>query len=220
MSFDIDETIQSQYAASPTITALARSIWKVINPADDIELFYSKMFNPDTAEGVGLDVWGRIVAMPREYTAVDVNSEYLGFNPPDGVINERAAPFNQAPFYSEITGKVRLSDNAYRVYIFLKALVNIGNSSLAGLNQMLHMLLPDKKIMLQHVDTMTVRLTILNGIDNFTKAALLSIPWLPAGVELQLYEVITPTFGFNGQELQPFNQGTFATNPPQISYSN
>ena len=219
MTFEIEETIQSQYAASPTITALAKAVWNNINPDQDINLFYSKMFNPDTAEGVGLDVWGRIVAMPREYMAVDVFSPYFAFDP-QKIINDRAAPFNQAPFYNEVTGKVRLADNAYRVYIFLKALVNIGNSSLARLNQMLHMLLPDKKIMLQHVDTMTVRLTILNGIDNFTKAALLSIPWLPAGVELQLYEVITPTFGFNGQELQPFNQGTFATNPPQISYSN
>ncbi len=219
MTFEIEETIQSQYAASPTITKLAKAVWNNINPEQDIELFYSKMFDPDTAEGVGLDVWGRIVAMPREYVAVDVASQYFGFDP-EKIINERVAPFNQAPFYSEVTGKVRLADNAYRVYIFLKALVNIGNSSLARLNQMLHMLLPDKKIMLQHVDTMTVRLTILNGIDNFTKTALLSIPWLPAGVELQLYEVITPTFGFNGSELQPFGQGTFASNPPQVSYNN
>lgn len=214
MSFDIDETIQSQYAASPTITALARAIWKVINPADDIELFYSKMFNPDTAEGVGLDIWGRIVAIPREYTAVDTESAYFAFNPSVGAINSRAAPFNQAPFYSEITGKVRLNDNAYRVYIYLKALINIGTSSLGDLNRALKTLLPECNVMVEHVDTMTVRLVILNGINEYAKVALLSIPWLPAGVQLQLYEITTPTFGFAGSGLQPFNNGTFATTTP------
>lgn len=43
------------------------------------------------------------------------------------------------------------------------------------------------------------------------KAALDNLPWLPAGVGLEMYQVITPTFGFAGTGLQNFCNGTFAT---------
>lgn len=211
MTFDIDETIQSQYAASPTITALAKAIWNSLNPQKDIDLLYDKMINLDTAEGVGLDVWGRIVGMPREYVMTNTDAPYLGFQPDPGVTNNQAAPFNQAPFYATVNGKVRLGDNAYRAYIYLKAMMNIGDSSLAGLNRMLKVLFPNGAVQLQHIGTMTLRLMILKPIDEAVKAALLSLPWLPAGVGLDVYQVLTPTFGFNGSGLNPFNQGTFAS---------
>ena len=56
-----------------------------------------------------------------------------------------------------------------------------------------------------------------NANINFTpgeflrRAALDNLPWLPAGVGLEMYQVITPTFGFAGTGLQNFDNGTFAT---------
>ncbi len=210
-TFHIDATVQSQYAASPHIRALVDSFWKAINPEADINEIYEKMVNPETAEGFGLDVWGRIVAIGREYIALDEGTEYLGFNPPAGVTNPRLNSLNNAPFYRPVDGKVRLADNAYRTYIFIKAMINIGTGTLASLNEMLAFMFPNTKICCIHVDTMVLRLVIQTRISAADKTALLQLSWLPAGVGLELYQVVNPTFGFNGSGLMPFNQGTFAT---------
>ena len=111
-NFYIDATVQSQYAASPHIRALVDSFWEAINPEADINEIYKKMVNPETAEGFGLDVWGRIVAIGREYIALDESTKYLGFNPPAGVTNPRLNSLNNAPFYRRIDGKVRIADTA------------------------------------------------------------------------------------------------------------
>lgn len=210
-SFDIEKTIQSQYAASEHIKALVNSFWEALDPEADIDLLYDKVINIDTAEGFGLDVWGRIVAIGRSYLAVDVNRKYFGFEPPSGVNNSRLDNFNNAVFYKQITGKVRLADPAYRTYILIKAMINIGTSSLADLNAMIKTMFPDENIMVLHVDTMVLRLLILSNISEANKQALINLPWLPAGVGLQLYRVVTPTFGFNGSNLESFNNGTFST---------
>lgn len=211
--FNIDAVIQSQYGDSPHIKGVIRGYYDYISPQKDIELIYDKMINIYTAEGYGLDVWGRIVAIGREYVSIDENYKYLGFNPSPGVQNPRLDSFNNAPFYSAVNGKIRLNDNAYRTYIFIKAMINIGISTLAEINQMLHVMFPDTNICCIHVDTMTLRLVVQGNITEADKTALMNLPWLPAGVQLQLYHVITPTFGFNGSGLMPFNQGTFSTYP-------
>lgn len=209
--FYIDATVQSQYAASPTIRKLVDAFWQCIDPEADIKLIYDNMINPDTAIGVGLDVWGRIVAIGREYVAIGDDTEYLGFTPLEGIENDRLNTFDNAPFYAPVDGKVRLNDTAYRTYIFIKAMINIGDSSLASLNHMCKVLFPDADIQILHVDTMVLRVLIQTKMSSADKTALLSLPWLPAGVGLEMYQVITPTFGFDGSGLQPFNQGTFAT---------
>lgn len=210
-NFYIDATVQSQYAASPHIRALVDSFWKSINPAADINEIYQNMVDPDTAVGFGLNVWGRIVAIERGYTALVENTKYLGFNPPAGVTNPRLNSLNNAPFYCPMDGKVSFADNAYRTYIFLKASINISTGTLANINEMLAFMFPKTKICCIHIDTMVLRLVIQTKISAADKTALLQMPWLPAGVGLELYQVVTPTFGFNGSGLMPFNQGTFAT---------
>ena len=210
-SWDIAETIQSQYATSRRMTQVINAFWDSINPKSDIDLLYKKLVNPRTAEGYGLDVWGRIVAIGRSYLAVDDDTPYFGFDPPEGVKNERLNSFGNAPFYKTIYGKVELADTMYRTYVFLKALINISNSSLAGLNHMVKLLFPDADIQILHTGTMVLRVLILSPLSESDKAALDNLPWLPAGVGLEMYQVITPTFGFAGTGLQNFCNGTFAT---------
>jgi len=210
-SWDIAETIQSQYATSKRMCAVIDAFWQAINPKNDIDLLYKKLVNPRTAEGYGLDVWGRIVAIGRSYLAVDDGTPYFGFDPPEGVKNERLNTFGNAPFYKQIYGKVRLADPMFRTYVFLKALINIGDSSLASLNQAVKLLFPDADIQILHTGTMVLRVLILSPLSESDKAALDNLPWLPAGVGLEIYQVITPTFGFAGTGLQNFDNGTFAT---------
>ena len=210
-TWDIAETVQSQYATSKRMRAVIDAFWQAVNPKNDIDLLYRKLVNPRTAEGYGLDVWGRIVAIGRSYLAVDDGTPYFGFDPPEGVKNERLNTFGNAPFYKQIYGKVRLADPMFRTYVFLKALINIGDSSLASLNQAVKLLFPDADIQILHTGTMVLRVLILSPLSESDKAALDNLPWLPAGVGLEIYQVITPTFGFAGTGLQNFDNGTFAT---------
>lgn len=210
--FHIDATVQSQYAASPRIRALVDAFWASLDPGADLKLIYDRMVNPETAEGFGLDVWGRIVAQGREYMALADDLKYFGFEA--GVANDRLGTFGEAPFYAPVDGLVRLNDGAYRTYIFIKAMINIMSSTLYELNLMLSTLFPDADLEIQHTGTMVLRLLIRSRISTADKTALLSLPWLPAGVGLDIYQVVTPTFGFNGSLLHPFNNGTFATFAP------
>ena len=210
-TWDIAETVQSQYATSKRMRAVIDAFWQAINPKSDIDLLYKKLVNPRTAEGYGLDVWGRIVAIGRSYLAVEDDTPYFGFDPPGDVVNPRLDNFGNAPFYKQVLGKVRLGDTAFRTYVFLKALINISNSSLASLNQAVKLLFPDADIQILHTGTMVLRVLILSPLSESDKAALDNLPWLPAGVGLEMYQVITPTFGFAGTGLQNFCNGTFAT---------
>lgn len=208
--FNIDAVIQSQYGDSPHIKGVIRGYYDYISPQKDIDLIYDKMINIYTAEGYGLDVWGRIVGISREYVAVDEQYNYLGFdNRPYNM--DRIETFNNAPFYKIVNGKIKLEDNAYRTYILIKALINISNVSLNGLNFIFSQLFPDTDIKVLHSNTMTLRLLVIGAMSQAQIGAIKNIEWLPAGVGLQFYHIITPTFGFRGSGLETFNNGTFGT---------
>lgn len=208
--FNIDAVIQSQYGDSPHIKGVIRGYYDYISPQKDIDLIYDKMINIYTAEGYGLDVWGRIVGISREYVAVDEQYDYLGFdNRPYNM--DRIETFNNAPFYKIVNGKIKLEDNAYRTYILIKALINISNVSLNSLNYIFSQLFPDTDIKVLHSNTMTLRLLVIGAMSQAQIGAIKNIEWLPAGVGLQFYHIITPTFGFRGSGLETFNNGTFGT---------
>ena len=209
-NFTIDLTIQSQYSDSPHITGVIHSYYDFVNPQKDIDLIYDKMINLYTAEGYGLDVWGRIVNIEREYVAVDEQYDYLGFdNRPYNM--DRIETFNNAPFYKVVNGKVQLQDDAYRTYILIKAMLNISNVSLNSLNYIFKQLFGDVTLYVLHVETMILRLVVMGQFTEAQKGVIQNIDWLPAGVGLQFYHLITPTFGFKGSGLESFNNGTFAT---------
>ena len=67
--FDILRVIQSQYAGSPRLKSLTVTCWSLLNPESSIGLMYEHMIDPWTADGAGLDVWGRIVATARRIYA-------------------------------------------------------------------------------------------------------------------------------------------------------
>jgi len=152
-----------QYASSPTIQQL------IADRADYFETawtedFYSKVWNVDTAQGFGLDIWGRIVVIGR---SVRINTfdrafgyyeawsgEASSYSEPGPVIinglafvlapadspaatDDRITPFDDAPFYDGIqaTEIVILSDEAYRKLILAKALSNISDCSMPSLNK-------------------------------------------------------------------------------------
>lgn len=138
-SFDIWTTVISQYANSPAITQLVENFAGYVDQTANFEAFFDLIFNVDTAQGYGLDVWGRIVGVTRN---LDVPvGDYWGFAEAGD-----AEPFNNGQFYSgaPLTSTYVLSDNAYRTLIFAKALANISDNSIPALNQMLLNLFPNR----------------------------------------------------------------------------
>lgn len=139
-AFDRWKTIISQYANSPVITQLIENMDSYLDQTANFDDFFDLVMNVDTAQGWGLDVWGRIVAVSRTLT-ISVG-DFLGFEE----AGTPAQPFNQAPFYNgqQISDNVVLTDSAYRILIFVKALANICDGSIPAINQILLNLFPHR----------------------------------------------------------------------------
>lgn len=143
--FSYLNTILSQYANSPTLLTLIGAMSQWINPAADFDLFYTTVWNVDTATGVGLDMWGRIVGVGRvlQVAPTGVGGKYLGWDEATTVTSD---PWNQSPFYSgqHVTNNFILADSGFRTLIFAKALANICDGSIPGINQVLLLLFPGR----------------------------------------------------------------------------
>lgn len=78
--FNVLDTIQSQYSASPRILSLAQGFANLINPESDIDLLFKNYFDLDSAYGAGLDNWGRIVDFSRIQKNITLtDEEYRSF---------------------------------------------------------------------------------------------------------------------------------------------
>lgn len=206
------ETVQSQYGASPHIRGLIAAFAKEIDPNGDINLFVDKIFNLETAEGVGLDIWGRIVAIPRKIL-VPNNTDYFGFE------GSQLQPFNQAPFYYEDKASMyyTLTDDAYRQLIYYKAMSNISDSTAASQNRLLSLLFGNRVDVLDLTGiipdgVMKIRVVFHFYLTDFEQALLNNYGLLNrgAGVGWEWYQLPEESvFGFDGSGLQPFNQGNF-----------
>ena len=128
------QTVLSQYSDSPAINAIIGSFNAAVDPQAFLDAFYDDIWNVATAQGVGLDIWGRIVGVQR---VLQVSSGvYFGFaEAADG----SEAPFNQAPFYSgaPTTENFALTDDAFRTLIYAKAYANISDGSVLSINNIL-----------------------------------------------------------------------------------
>lgn len=140
-SFDVWRTVLSQYANSAVLTRLIENMESYLDQTSNFDSFYDLVMNVDTAQGYGLDVWGRIVDVSRTLS-VQAEGNYLGFQE----AGQTAQPFNQAPFFSgqQINNNFVLTDSAYRVLIYAKALANICDGSIPAINQILLNLFPNR----------------------------------------------------------------------------
>ena len=206
-------TVQSQYSASPRILFLAEYYWSMLDPTESINLMLKKMIDPVTAEGAGLDAWGRIVGIKR--ALVPTVGEYLAFDPA-GLDNALGDSFNNAP-WNPLPASGMAPDAVYRIYVFVKAMLNIGNGSLADLNRYFSLLYENSGITVLHVGTMVLRVMDFGGrLTCADMLALKSLDWVPAGVGWQVWQGEPDCFGFLGSELQPFDQAPFISDSALI----
>lgn len=140
--FDVWTTVLSQYANAPRLTGLIVNMAEYFDPTADFDAFLDMIWNVDTAQGYGLDVWGRIVGISRTLN-IPNSDVYLGF---EEAGEPNFQPFDQAPFFSgsPTSTNFDLSDTAYRTLIFAKALTNITDGGIPSINQMLLNLFPGR----------------------------------------------------------------------------
>ena len=201
-----------QYANSPTIQALVSGLQDYFDPVRATDEFFNKIWNIDTANSYGLDIWGRIVGV-RRYLTIKKTEKNFGFNTP----NNSFTPFNVAPFRNgePATSTYRLADEAFRKLIMVKAMANIVRPNAPTLNMMLQYLFDGKRCYALDLGNMAMRYVFAFYLQPFERAIIQSdVMPRPAGVRLEILEVPQPyIFGFAeaGKESAPFNQGIFFT---------
>lgn len=67
--------ILSQYANSSNLLNLIKEFEEMIGGKNDIEQFYNNIFNIATANTMGLNIWGKILNIPRILKVDGVNCE-------------------------------------------------------------------------------------------------------------------------------------------------
>lgn len=136
-SLDVLRTILSQYANSPIILAILTNFAEGVGQQADFERFYSLVWNVESAEGYGLDVWGRIVGVQR-VLHIPIGG-YLGFDQATD-----AETFGEGIWYGHGTStqNYALADSAFRTLILAKAALNITDGSIASTNSILMALFP------------------------------------------------------------------------------
>jgi hypothetical protein len=209
---DLEATIASQFANSPTLLQLIQNFNTYVDPTANLDAFVDYVWNVETAQGFALDIWGRIVGVTRNIP-VGSTGPYLGF---EG--DTSAQPFGQAPMFAgAFTGGLfQLSDSAFRTLIYVKALSNISNCTPSSYNQLLDNLFESRgSCWCADLGNMTMRYVFLFTLEPYEISIIVNSGALPrpAGVLAQIYASSPPatTLGFNGTGFQPFGQGTLSS---------
>lgn len=204
-----------QYAASPRIKQLVTYNTEYFS-ASWVDEFYSVVWNVDTAQGFGLDIWGRIVGLEGgRYLQVDAGF-YLGFyskTPPEWGTFNNGTLFNG----KKGTDTFKLEDSAFRLIILAKALTNISDCTVPSLNRMLQALFPGRgRCWVNDLQGMEIRYAFEFELLPWEKSIINSdsLP-RPGGVLVSVAEIPLETLGFSeaesqgGYDYDPFDQGVF-----------
>lgn len=201
----LNPTVQSQYSASTAIRWLCQYDRQFLCTLDERCLFFTWEFNPRSAIGYGLDVWGRIVGITRDYE--EINGDWLGFK------GSMLKGFNQAPFWCGDRSYIakKMDDEPFRALIFLKAAANISTADAAALNLLLQRALPGKELYVLDLGRMMIRLVVREEIPIFWQSIFERYGLFAkgAGVGVELLYMPGTFFGFAGSDGLGFDQAPF-----------
>lgn len=205
--FDVKNTIISQYANSPILLNMIRTMDCAIDPMADLHRFYETIWNLETAQSYGLDVWGAIVGIGRHIHLI-AEDENIGFS-------AGFTPFNQGAWHSEDNTQANrtLDDDTYRRVIMLKAMSNIIYATAPNINQLLRAMFGQRgRAYFVKNGTMAARYVFEFYLLPIERAIIRQTDLLPrpCGVLLDFYEPETDAlFGYREADLAPFGQGAF-----------
>ena len=207
---DYEKTIISQFSNSPVIVQLIENMNSYIDQSANFDAFLSYVWNVDTAQGFGLDIWGRIVGITRNVSINDV-SGCFGFQTPNA--SNDFLPFEQGVFYDPSAQVIyNQPDDDYRKLILAKALANISQCTAPAINQLLKNIFAGRgRCYVNDYSNMTCKCTFEFSLTPVEKKILENqiIPH-PSGV-LMTYEEIGQNVGFveMGDGAYPFDDGTW-----------
>jgi hypothetical protein len=206
---NVIDTVASQYANSPTLRQLIDSMNQYFDPSTNFDDFYNYVWNVDTAQGFGLDVWGKIVNVGRDLT-IPSTIDFFGFSE-----SGYAPPFGYSSFLdvNAATQTYRLGDDVYRALILTKAMANISASTSASINQLLQNLFPNRGRCYVRDDGGMQMTFVFEFLLVPYELAVLNQSGIvprPAGVSSAILQVAVPsTFGFMEAGGLPFGEGVF-----------
>ncbi len=212
---DYKKTVLTQYASSSKIMAILELFNQNMDITAYIDDFYNKIWNLNTAEGIGLDIWGRIVGISR-YLKLDsvASEEAFGFNEATAPGVDYPLPFNDGVFYDSTgnnTPNFAMPDLAFRKLIYIKARYNLSDSSIPNINLILREFIGDQCYIIDNLN-MTVTIIITAPASEFELNVLENSPIIPIPSGVQRNIIYIPEFywGFNeAGDALPFNDGTF-----------
>lgn len=140
-SFDPWVPIISQYKNSPRMDEMINDFNAAMDQTANLQSLYDMIWNIATAQGYGLDVWGRIVGVSRILKFPDSSQLPFGFEEPSSWVG-----FGQGGFYSGnvAASNFSLSDTDFRTLIYAKAASNISDGAIPSVNKILLTLFPNR----------------------------------------------------------------------------
>ena len=189
---ELQPYVLTQYSGSPTITQLLSDFRSEIDPQADIETFKRNIMYIDSANGVGLDIWGRIVGINRTVT-----------------LDAQTITLDDTNYRKLIMHKALANITSCSLATLNKALKNLFGENL----------FVARNIIVEEQDgseyynayPMHVRFTASRPLTD-TERMLFVVGVslnLSAGVGWSLVVIQDNIFGFAGSNLLPFNVGTF-----------
>lgn len=188
--YDVDFNLQGlddcflwQYDAATKLKGLLSKKQAFYKKAvsDFWDKWTNTVFNIDTATTFGLNLWG----------------EFLGVSRPE---------------YIDQGQTIQFTDDQYRTVIKGRLMLMNSNGSVPSINQYLNYLFPNKAVFVVDYNDMSINL-VFYYTPTAEELAIINLDGFlprPAGVNVN-YKIIPPdeVFGFYGQEMAPFDQGTF-----------
>ena len=170
---NLNLTVISQYAQSPVLMQMIADFSQWFDQSANWNNFYQYVWNIDSAQGFGLDFWGKVLGVSR-YLKIPNAVAYLGLTGSDGTSSGSA--FDVGVFFDGATSTqtYALLDDQYRTLLYAKALANICRTSIPLLNQLL--------------------MTLFAGYgdsyveDNGNMAMTFYLGWTPTAIQLAILE--------------------------------
>lgn len=213
---DVEQTIISQYANSPSLVALIQNMNEYIDPRSNLEAFYNFVWNVDTAQGFGLDIWGNIVGVSR-LLQIPGSDPIVGFDNASDPNDWYPMSEGRFAIEGEVTTAYELPDDAYRVLILTKALANIITTTAPATNQLLVNMFPGRgKAFVRDLGGMAMQFVFNFSLTTVEYAIITQSGVLPhpAGVFYSVVVIPEGLFGFQGYTgALPFNEGIFNSRP-------
>lgn len=205
---NIKDTIFSQYANSLRILKIISELNDAIDPQYYIDDFYEYVYRLSTAKGFALDIWAIKVGVSRSAPMSDPNSKKFGYNP-------AYEPFNTYPFSGSGSGfsSYQLPDSLLRELIIIKASTNIIYATAININKLLLMIFDGRRAYYNITGHMTAEYVFEFTLSPFERMMVYTLKMLPqpCGVGISFIERDpNKILGFNGSELNTFNNGVFA----------